>query len=319
MPYRPRKLQVKHPGPDDARTVWSTWMQPGEVLDVTRELRFRDCVRPLLWNALGLKERGVAVDVGSGSGAFTRALARWMGPGCMVYGVDRDANFVGYAAQRAKEERLSRRCRYLEGDALALPLPDGVADAVTSYSVIEHLADHRAFLRESMRVCRPGGRVSVISVRTEGGISSSAPLAPQPTAREEELWKAISDGSKPLDEQWGIGKHGITLAGLPALLEDLGLRGILIDAFATPGALDDARVSPEQAERQLEVDERMALDNVALFGPQAVPPLSRADLAELKRLVRARYGKRRRLLRRGVHVWDYSVGLSLVVSGRKPG
>jgi hypothetical protein len=181
------------------------------------------------------------------------------------------------------------------------------------------LSDHRAFLQDSMRVCKPGGRVSVISVRTEGGISSAAPLALQPTEREEELWKPINAGGRPLDERWGIGKHGITLASLPALLEDIGLEEILVDAFATPDALDDARVSLEAAERRLEVGERMALDNIAIVGPMATPPLSASDLVELRRLVRARYAARRRYLRRGMHAWDYGVGISLIISGRKPG
>ncbi len=294
-------------------------MQPGEVLDGTRESRFRDHVKPLLWEVLGLKQGGVAVDVGCGPGALTRALARWMGPGCTVYGIDRDVNFVGYAAQRAKEERLSRRCRYLEGDALSLPLPDALADAVTSYTVAEHIADHRAFVQESMRVCKPGGRVSIMSVQSQAGLSSSPSLAPQPTEREQELWKAIGVGSESLDARWGVGKHSIALADLPALLEAAGLKEILIDAFATTSALDDARLSAEMAARSLEAEERMVLDNIAIYGPAATPPLSRSDLAELKRLVRARYNKRRRLLRRGVHVWDYGVGISLIVSGRKSG
>ncbi len=59
-------------------------------------------------------------------------------------------------------------------------------------------------------------------------------------------------------------------------------------------------------------------DSIALYGPRAIPPLSHTDLAELQRLVRARYAARRRLLRRGAHVWDYAVGLSLIVSGRRP-
>ncbi len=317
MSYRPRKLQTSHPDPTDPTTVWSTWMQPAEVLDVTREQRFRDEVRGVLWPALGLRRRGVAADVGCGSGALARALARWMGPGCTVYGVDRDTNFVAYATQRAKEARLGRRTRYLQGDALALPLPDSIADAVTSYTVISHIPDHRTFLREQIRVCKPGGRVSVMEVRRDG-VQSCPARAVEMTEREQELWKLVEEpAGKSLDDQWRIGQFNIDSPRLPAMLEELGLRQVIVDAFCAVGPLDDARVSRETAERRLDTDERMALDNLALYGPRAEPPLSQAHKAELRKLVRARFAKRRRYLRRGVHLWDYSVGISLVVSGVK--
>jgi ubiquinone/menaquinone biosynthesis C-methylase UbiE len=309
---------MRQPPPDDPATIWSTWMQPAEILDLTREERFRDEVRGLLWPALGLRQGGVAVDTGSGSGALTRALARWMGPRCLVYGVDRDTNFVAYAAQRANETLLGRRTRYLQGDALALPLPDGIADAVTSYTVISHIPDHRAFLLEQMRVCKPGGRVSVMEVRSASGLSSSPARAVKPTEREQELSRLIKEPEgKSLDDQWQIGKFNIDLAGLPTMLEELGLREVIVDAFCTPQAFDDARTDRVAAERRLDAEERMALDNIALYGPRSEAPLSPAQTAELRRLIRARFAKRRRYLRQGRRLWDYSVGISLVVSGRK--
>ncbi len=318
MSYRPRKLQVVHPDPTDPATIWSTWMQPGEVLDMTREQHFREEVKGLLWPVLGLQRRGVAVDVGCGSGALTRALARWMGPGCMVYGVDRDANFIAYATQRAREARLGRRTRYLRGDALALPLPDNVADAVTSYTVISHIPDHHAFLREQIRVCKPSGRVSVMEVG-KGGIKSNPACTVQVTEREQELWNLIKEPEgKNLDDQWQIGKFNTDLAQLPMMFEELGLREVLVDAFCTVGSQDDARMSRELSEQWIDMEERMTLDNLSLYGPRSEPPLSKTHTAELRRLVRARYAKRRRQLRSCVHLWDYSIGIKLVVSGVKP-
>jgi ubiquinone/menaquinone biosynthesis C-methylase UbiE len=317
MSFQPRKKQVKQPSTEDASTIWSTWMQPAEVLDVTREQRFRDEVRGVLWPVLGLREGGIAVDVGSGSGALTRALARWMGPGCLVYGVDRDTNFVAYARQRAKETRLARRTRYLHGEALALPLPDDCADAVTSYTVISHIPDHHALLREQLRVCKPGGRVSVMEVRSASGFSSSPPGAAEPTEREQELWKLIKEPEgRSLDDQWQIGKFNVDPAGLPVLLEEVGLREVMVDAFCAVTAYDDVR-SRDLAERGLETEERMAFDNIDLYGPRSETPLSGAQAAELRRLVKARFAKRRRYLLQGKKLWDYGVGVSLVVSGRK--
>lgn len=46
-------------------------------------------------------------------------------------------------------------------DGTVLPLPDGCADVVTSFTVLEHVADERQALRELRRVLRPGGLLVV--------------------------------------------------------------------------------------------------------------------------------------------------------------
>ncbi len=304
---------------DDAATVWSTWIQPAEILEVTREERFRDEVKGILWPVLGLTRGGVAVDVGSGSGVLTRVLARWMGPGSLVYGVDRDANFVAYATQRAKQERLGRRTRYLQGDACSLPLPDGVADAVTSYTVSSHIPDQLAFLREQMRVSKPGGRVSIMEVWSPSGAAAASSECAQ-TEREKELWKPMEGpGKARVDEPWQVGKQVIGgLREFVLLFERAGLEEIMVEAFNTVHALDDARRSLEQAERYLRGEEQMYLGNAERFSQLVSPPLPAGHVAELKRLIRARFAKRRRYLRAGKRLWDWSVGTSLVVSGRVP-
>ena len=47
--------------------------------------------------------------------------------------------------------------RYLQGDALALPLPNDLVDVVVSFETLEHLGDHARFLAEVHRVLRPQG------------------------------------------------------------------------------------------------------------------------------------------------------------------
>ena len=44
-----------------------------------------------------------------------------------------------------------------------IPLPDGVADVVTSFTVLEHVPDERAALAEMRRILRPRGKL-IISV-----------------------------------------------------------------------------------------------------------------------------------------------------------
>ncbi|MEO6121237.1 MAG: class I SAM-dependent methyltransferase, partial [Acidimicrobiales bacterium] len=52
----------------------------------------------------------------------------------------------------------------VQADALALPVPDGVADGLTCGFALRNFVDLRGFLLESARVVRPGGRIALLEV-----------------------------------------------------------------------------------------------------------------------------------------------------------
>src|SRR5438045_2231417 len=52
--------------------------------------------------------------------------------------------------------------RFINGDALALPLPDASADVVSIAFGIRNVADPAAAIREFHRVLRPGGRLVIL-------------------------------------------------------------------------------------------------------------------------------------------------------------
>ncbi|OPC79175.1 SAM-dependent methyltransferase [Embleya scabrispora] len=92
----------------------------------------------------------VVVDVGGGSGHFTREFRR---RGACAYLFEPDPR------------ELAARGTPPEGAVLAdgylLPLADAVADVCFSSNVLEHVADPRTFLSELVRVTRPGGLIYV--------------------------------------------------------------------------------------------------------------------------------------------------------------
>ena len=113
--------------------------------------RRRRLVAPLLPDPCAL-----LVDVGCGNGAQTLRLAD-----CAqrVTGVDVDAGFVAEFRDAAAARGLADRCEGLVAAGDAVPLPDGCADAVTCFTVLEHVPDERATLAEIRRLLRPGGRL----------------------------------------------------------------------------------------------------------------------------------------------------------------
>jgi arsenite methyltransferase len=99
------------------------------------------------------------LDVGSGPGFLVASLADAVGPSGAVRGLDPSApmNTV------ARDVTAGRSWVGIDdGDALALPYPDGMFDAAAATQVYEYVADIPAALAELRRVLRPGGRALVL-------------------------------------------------------------------------------------------------------------------------------------------------------------
>ncbi|HXV57205.1 MAG TPA: class I SAM-dependent methyltransferase [Gaiellaceae bacterium] len=105
------------------------------------------------------------LDVATGSGNAAIAAARL---GCEVVGVDYVPALLERARVRAAAEGLD--VELVEGDAEALPFPDGSFDAVTSVFGVMFTPDHARAAAELLRVCRPGGTIALANWTPEGFI-----------------------------------------------------------------------------------------------------------------------------------------------------
>lgn len=92
------------------------------------------------------RDGSVLVDVGCGAGLLAPHVA---GKGYRHIGVDLSRSALVQAAGHGVE--------VLQGDATALPLPDGCADVVSAGELFEHVPDLPAAVREACRLLRPGG------------------------------------------------------------------------------------------------------------------------------------------------------------------
>jgi ubiquinone/menaquinone biosynthesis C-methylase UbiE len=94
------------------------------------------------------------VDVGCGTGAYHPELSR---RGVrIIAALDASAGMVQATQRRALDEQLP--VVVLQGDATALPFPDGGFDLAMANHMLFHVADQAAALREIRRVLKPGGR-----------------------------------------------------------------------------------------------------------------------------------------------------------------
>jgi ubiquinone/menaquinone biosynthesis C-methylase UbiE len=94
----------------------------------------------------------VGLDVGSGTGRFTPALARAFGP---VTGVEPAVRMREIAEAQPPHPGV----RYLAGSAEQIPVPSGSADYALMFLSWHHVQDKQRAVEELTRVLKPGGRL----------------------------------------------------------------------------------------------------------------------------------------------------------------
>lgn len=134
-------------------------------LERVRRYRWREEFIPLLLNYLDVRPRQTVVDVGCGTGFFTRLVARGLKRGGHAIGVDRNRRLLSAASRIAQTERMERYVSFRYGKAEALPFKDSFADRVVCQAVLWMTPDPRPALKEMIRVCKRGGMIGAI----EGG------------------------------------------------------------------------------------------------------------------------------------------------------
>lgn len=148
------------------------------------------------------------VDLGCGTGNATLIAAR---RGARAIGVDPAPRLLEMAAAGARAEGLS--AEFVEGEAAAIPLADGVADVLVSVFGVIFAPDADSAAAEMGRVVSPDGRIAVSAWVPEGAISEAARTGREAVAAALDA----PPGPPPFD--WHdpeavsalLGEHGFTV------------------------------------------------------------------------------------------------------------
>ncbi|HBC52749.1 MAG TPA: hypothetical protein DCZ06_00665 [Alphaproteobacteria bacterium] len=133
-----------------------------ERVDAYQELfKWRPEMDPLLAPA-DIQEGHIVVDYGCGPGGLSLELARRVGAGGLVHGIDLNAQFIKLAVQYLAEEGFAERTQFHHVSDDRIPLPDQSVDRLICKNVLEYVPDVSATIAEFRRVVKPGGKVHIL-------------------------------------------------------------------------------------------------------------------------------------------------------------
>ncbi len=164
------------------------------------------------------------LDVGCGVGHWGQRLMGLL-PDATLAGIDAEETWMQEARERAL--RLGLQADYQVARAESLPFADERFDVVTCQTVLMHVDDPLAVLREMVRVTRPGGLVIAAEPNNLANVAARA------MAHPEQPWSVIRDQLE-LHHTLGRGKlavgEGDQSVGekLPMHFESAGLERIHI-------------------------------------------------------------------------------------------
>jgi len=154
----------------------------------------------------------VVLEVGAGTGVVVRDLATMVGRRGRVVGVDPSRGLLRIARTLCAGAAAADRITLRAGDGARLPFPAARFDAAVALTVILHVAEPLAVVREMARVVKPGGRVG-LQDQDFGAVAAAHP--------DRALTDGILDGvAARLYEEPYSGRR------LPALLREAGLERV---------------------------------------------------------------------------------------------
>ncbi|MFA5262510.1 MAG: class I SAM-dependent methyltransferase [Opitutaceae bacterium] len=124
------------------------------------------------WDLANVKK---ALDVGCGIGVWGRCLAPFLPSDCVLTGIDRESRWIEEARKRsAGIENI--KALFQQGEAERLPFLDNSFDLVTCQTLLIHIKDPVAVIREMIRVLVPGGLLVIVEPSNIATSASSIDL-----------------------------------------------------------------------------------------------------------------------------------------------
>ncbi|GAB3257525.1 class I SAM-dependent methyltransferase [Chitinimonas naiadis] len=262
------------------------------------------------------------LDVGCGQCHWSRALLPHLPRGVSVTGVDRDPKWAqGEPALTRYFQAHGDELTVQAGDATQLPFADDSFDVVTCQTVLIHLADPLAALREMRRVVRPGGWVICAEPSNLANAAMLYALEQDWSAAERleaYRYRLLCETGKRLAGE-GDSSLGCRLA---MLFQEAGFEGIQSHLSDKASPLLPGAADAESLANRGEIRDGLSPERNAVWDAHVerwLPWLTPEDAAFIRRYT----AERPALQAATQHLldvdryWDCGAGLTFLVAARK--
>lgn len=193
--------------------------------------------RDFFWNAdfldlmarrLDLQSIESVADLGCGVGHWSKLLLPRLSSKARLVGIDREPSHVAdFMSRFSDREAGAGRVTAIQADATSLPIPDGSCDLATCQTLLLHVQDPAAALREMIRITKPGGLIlcvepnNLVARLPFSGFMGETP-ADRLVRLSEMAWRYVLGRA-----QRGLGSEFIGEM-LPGLFATMGLKEVAV-------------------------------------------------------------------------------------------
>lgn len=219
-------------------------------------------------DAMQIDGARTVLDLGCGTGVASRSIARRPEFAGDVTGIDLSPYLVAAAARLGEEEGLGSRLTFRAGDTRSLDLAPAGFDAVVAHTLVSHVDDPLAVLKEAARVVKPGGLVGVF----DGDYASITFGHADPSrakANDEAIINAVITSPRVMREMPRLlPAAGLTLVrAFSYVLAEIGTADFWLSAIASFRRLIPAAGTMTEGEANALADELLkASDDGVFFG-----------------------------------------------------
>ena len=295
---------------------WSVHFQNPEFLERSRFHLIQPEMEPLVRKWCHVKPDSRVLDIGCGTGYFTRLLAK---EGAQVTGLDIEQPFIEYAVRQNEKDDL--RVSYVQGDALDLPFEDESFDVVASHAFLTMIPDPVRAVFEMLRVLRPGGLLASVTPM------SFMPEAADPGAYPPECtW--VEEFSFLYRELYIVYDRIVPMAGyvrgvhpayIPRFLADQGLLQVSAYPLGKLFSLSNAALTEDEKRFWIDHFEESEIKKLDVF--MEIPEMKKHFSVEQAERFRTLLTEKCTWLRDHLQensVWEWSGGANLLATGIKP-
>lgn len=304
---------------DEGKTLqWSVYFQNPAFLERTRMFLIMEELRPLVRAWCGLRDGMRILDVGCGTGYFSRLLAE--GPeDVSVVGVDLEEPYIEYA--RSQQGVGGQACEFMVADAHALPFEDNSFDLVASHTFLTSAPEPDQVMDEMLRVARPGALIASVTAMNFMAHGYHLGFYPDDCAwvseyrKMEHKFTLIYNAIDPLQSR----VPGVATELVPHFFVEHGLERVSAYPLGKMFCLSNAAVSESDKLRWIDLCEQSETMKLDAFSGlvQFWQHVSHEEVARYREVLRERCA----WLREHVNdneAWDWQGGANILVCGTVP-